>query len=362
LAKRKELVVFYAWQSDSPDETNKTAIRGALKKAADELEKRYDGLAIVIDDATRGIVGSGNVPDSIRLKIEACDIFVGDVTTINPSAGPGDEDRRCPNPNVAFETGYAAANVGWDRMIIVTNTAFGQMSDLPFDFDRQRVSQYALTAAPNSKKRKALAALMSDALGAIIERDPKRPEDLRRINPAQVQRKRDVANIIWAISQVSLARLDSIIDQLPDHVGRYADYAYESFHAVVTSASFHIYDRKLSSAFRRLDEAWSKALSYGQHYFMASSGVYIFGTPGGILPNPDEGKDYRRIAAEAAKMRKQLDKLLKIIRGDYIEVDLDETDRIARERLKSVVDQEEAMFGRRGADEAGERSAEPGTD
>ncbi|RUZ79410.1 hypothetical protein EN943_07500 [Mesorhizobium sp. M7A.F.Ca.US.006.01.1.1] len=344
MVKKQELMIFYAWQSDSPEATNKTAIRAALKKAAETLLIRHDRLSVIIDDATRGLIGSGNVPDSIRLKIEACDIFVGDVTTINPSLGEEDKDRRCPNPNVAFEAGIAASHVGWNRMILLTNTAFGPMSDLPFDFDRQRISQFDLAEAPNAKKRKALADLMTVALEVIVKGNPKRPEEMRALNPKQVHRKRDVANIIWAMSQVSIGRLEAIIADLPDRVRPYSHYVNEKFHAVVTSASFHIYDRKLAKAFRKLDQAWDRAFSFGQHYFSAPNGVYIFGTPRGALPHPDERVDYATISSLAVKMRKQLETLLAIVRTDYLEVDLEETDRIARERFNAEVGEVEAIL------------------
>lgn len=351
MAKR-EVVVFYAWQSDSPDETNRTAIRVALKKAVETLEGRHKGLGIIIDDATRGMVGAGNVPDSIRLKIEACDIFVGDVTTINPPSGPEDESRRCPNPNVAFEAGYAAAHIGWQRMIIVANTEFGPLDDLPFDFDRQRIAEYRLASAPNSKKRKTLATLMTEALEIIITGDPKRPAELRALDPKKVRRKRDVANIIWAMSQVQIARLEAIIEDLPDRVGPYSHSVYENFHAVVTSAGFHLYDARLAKAFRKLDAAWSKAFSYGKHYFHRAAGHYAFGNPRGVFPRPNEERDYQRIAKLAAAIRRQLNKLLDLIRSNYLEVDLDETDKAAIRRFRADIEEVKAALGPDEADKA----------
>lgn len=359
MSKKNELVLFYAWQSDSPAETNRTAIRDALKAVVERLEAKDPTLSIVIDDATRGMVGSGNVPDSIRLKIEACDIFVGDVTTINWAAEGSPPARPCPNPNVTFEVGYAAAHVGWDRIVLVMNLALGAMSDLPFDFDRHRVSGFNLSQAPNTKKRKNLADLLAVAIGAIVEGDPPRPADLRALDPAEIRRQRDVANIIWAMSQVASDRLDAIIDALPEHVGHYAHNQYENFHAVVTSASFHLYDRKLAKAFRKLDKAWSSAFSYGQHYFTTPGGLYAFGTPGGLSSHPDEERDFRRIAEAATAMRHQLEKLLARIRTRYLEVDLVETDRVARKRLAEEIAELEGGFNAQASDQADEAEAVP---
>ena len=40
--------------------------------------------------------------------------------------------RPAPNPNVLLELGYAAASIGSNRVILVQNTAFGDISTLSF--------------------------------------------------------------------------------------------------------------------------------------------------------------------------------------------------------------------------------------
>lgn len=48
-----KLTVFYAWQSDLSEKTNRYAIRTALRAAASALNTKH-GIEMVIDDATRG--------------------------------------------------------------------------------------------------------------------------------------------------------------------------------------------------------------------------------------------------------------------------------------------------------------------
>lgn len=57
--------------------------------------------------------------------------------------------RKTPNANVLIELGYAIATVGWNRIILVFNEASGDVTDLPFDINQQRVARY------NSAKRGA---------------------------------------------------------------------------------------------------------------------------------------------------------------------------------------------------------------
>jgi hypothetical protein len=326
----KSLTVFYAWQSDTASASNRNALRVALTEAAAELEDEYPGLTILIDEATRGMAGAGNVPDSIRDKIEACDIFLGDVTTINPDASAG--TRKVPNPNVVYETGFASALLGWNRVILVTNLCVASMDDLPFDFDRHRVTSYNIQGKPDSGARKQLAKLMATALRAIMESDPKRPADLRQRDPVLIRRERDIENARWAMSNVSIPHLQEFIEELPGRVSEAALFFYEGFHGVVTSNNFHIYDPELADAFKKLDQAWSAATSFGSHYYQTPSGLNVFGTPRGLRPHPDEEKALVSIGKAARQMRKHLDRLLAMLRTNYIEIDLDETDRQAIHR------------------------------
>lgn len=338
------VTIFYAWQSDSPVETNRNAIRTALNEAAANIETARPDVRLAIDEATRDMAGSQNIPDSIRLKIEACDIFVGDVTTINPSAPAG--ARRSPNPNVTFEIGYAAAYLGWARIILVLNTAIAKMDDLPFDFDRQRVGQFAIPTGA-AKERKNLTALLTDAVTAILDQNPRRPAELKKISPEQIKRERDVANARWALTAMHITTLQQHIYDLPHMVSDRAVSFYEDFHAAVTSKAFHIYDPELDAAFRGLDRAWADALSPAHRYHANGAGLNIFSNPMDGPLSDDQEQDWNRVERAAAEMHTQLDRLLSIIRERYLEIHTDDTDREAMRRYVREQQEIEARFQRK---------------
>lgn len=110
--------VFYSWQSDTKD--SRSVVQDALESAAASL-------GLEIDLATRDTPGAVDIHTTILEKIERCDVFVADVSIVNQLA----EGRRCPNPNVMFELGYALREVGPKRIIQVVNTHWGE--ELPFD-------------------------------------------------------------------------------------------------------------------------------------------------------------------------------------------------------------------------------------
>ncbi len=117
-----KITVFYAWQDSVSRKTNRYAIRDALNEASAELSGEHD-IEIHIDEATRGAVGSVNIPATILAKIQAADIFVCDITTVN--GNEPNKTFRMPNPNVTFELGYAVAYLGWERVVMLFNEALG---------------------------------------------------------------------------------------------------------------------------------------------------------------------------------------------------------------------------------------------
>ncbi len=322
----KVVTIFYAWQSDSPAPTNRNGIRSCLTSAASQVEASHPFIKLEIDEATRGMAGAGNIPAAIFDKIEACQIFLGDVTTIDPST----DKRKTPNPNVVFEAGYAAAHLGWDRMVLLANTELGDLSDLPFDFDRHRISQYKWKDEPGAKKAASaqLESLLVAAIEAILTKDPKKRVDMRGQSPAEVRRQRDLENLIWVLSSFPVSVAKSFADDPPDFITHQAIHFQEELDGVIASPYFHLYDQELNDAVRSLSEAWGEACSYGLRYYdMPNPLVHRFGQPG--QRSPAEDQDYDAIIAAKAAMGKALSKVLELVRDKYLEIEIRDLSRKA---------------------------------
>lgn len=140
--------VFYSWLSDLPNKTNRSFIETALERAAAAIAKD-DTFSIepVVDRNADGIPGSPSIISSIMDKISRSDMFVCDVSIINY----GNAERSTPNPNVIMELGYASAKLGWDRIIMVQNLAFGGPELLPFDIRGRRIVSYFLNEESSNK-------------------------------------------------------------------------------------------------------------------------------------------------------------------------------------------------------------------
>ncbi len=159
--------VFYSWQSDLPNATNRGLIGAALETAAKAL-RNDETLQIepVIDRDTAGVPGIPDIGATIFEKIANAQVFVCDVSLINQQA-----QKPTPNPNVLIELGYALSVLGSRRIIMVMNQAFGPVEQLPFDLRIKRALTYSAMEADTERApvRRSLEAQLTTALRAIFE-------------------------------------------------------------------------------------------------------------------------------------------------------------------------------------------------
>jgi len=161
--------IFYSWQSDLPNRTNRGFIGDCLRRAVEALHSANvvtEGLDI--DRDTLNEQGSPDIAATILHKIETCDVFLADVTIVNANAP--EQYRKMPNPNVLVELGFAAHARSWDRILCVANSAFGSEHDLPFDIRHRRLISYKLPADAESKDqaRKELAGVLTSRIREIL--------------------------------------------------------------------------------------------------------------------------------------------------------------------------------------------------
>ena len=138
VSARTSNTVFYSWQSDAPNNVCRGLIQRALEDALADLSEHYD-LDPRPDRDTLGAVGSPSIAETILSKIDRCAVFVADLSFV----GTGDFERpdgprKIPNPNVLIEYGYAWKKLGETAVIGVLNTAYGSVSQPPFDLRHRK--------------------------------------------------------------------------------------------------------------------------------------------------------------------------------------------------------------------------------
>lgn len=329
----QEIVIFYSWQSDLPKATNLQAIRIALRVASSNVEKDLAdrNLSIRADEATKRTPGSPNIPDTILRKIAGSDVFVCDVTPIY-KASDG-HPKSSANPNVIFELGYAVAQLGWSRVILLFNESFGGFpNDLPFDFDRHRASPYTLAEASVPKKsgHGPLIALLTEAIIAIIKDDPKKPSEAMLLTPEQTRRQRDIKNLSWLLENIHWPTLEQHIEETPKVVHGRIFHFYEGFNGVRNAKLFHLYDAELLARVDAIYRAWGKSVSFGARYERVRGGDhYIFSVPPNRAWTKQEQNAWDAIAKSIRDLHKAVKNFLDYVRANYLEIDLEELSNIA---------------------------------
>jgi hypothetical protein len=146
-------VVFYAWQSDRPRASTRDIVYDAAYAA---LARIGSTMRIEesprLDQDTKNESGTPPIAETIYRKIKNSALFLADVTfCCDISDDKGKVKKRIPNPNVMMELGFAAATIGWSRIIVVLNKKYGSPESLPFDL---RTHRFPITyeLAPNSEK------------------------------------------------------------------------------------------------------------------------------------------------------------------------------------------------------------------
>lgn len=165
-------VIFYSWQSDLPNPTNRGFIELALKNAATIISNdQAISVEPVVDRDTQGVSGSPDIASTIFSKITAADVFVADVSIVaHPTKA-----RPTPNPNVLIELGYALRCLGHERVILVFNNSFGKIGELPFDLKMRRLMTYSMSFKEQDRasERLKLEKQLEAAIRSALEQVPK---------------------------------------------------------------------------------------------------------------------------------------------------------------------------------------------
>ncbi len=159
-----ECTVFFSWQTDLPNKSNRSLIKKSIDTATKNLsEKSLKGTKFLYDESTYREVGAPDIGETIISKISKSDIFICDISIINKTS----KFRKSPNPNVMFELGYAASCLGWDNIICIYDTAVCKIDKLPFDINHRRILPYSST---NADVKKTLSSSIQNAIESMISK------------------------------------------------------------------------------------------------------------------------------------------------------------------------------------------------
>ncbi|GEM_PF-2860264 len=160
-------IVFFSWQSDVPE--NSDILRSFIKTSTKKFETTQN-VDVLYDEASRSVVGSQKVDEVILEKIKACDVFIADITPITRIETEENGKKKVkllPNPNVAFELGYAMHCLSMEQILIVLPLGIPH-GQLPFDFNHNRLIEFDEQTNPMDEEiEKSLSFCMKTRISLI---------------------------------------------------------------------------------------------------------------------------------------------------------------------------------------------------
>ena len=243
--------IFFSWQSDLPNKTNRNLIENSIKLALKKMNQDSPySLITEIDRDTKGVLGSPDIVDSILTKIDKCGLFIADISIINSSLN----GKSTPNPNVLFELGYAVKCLGWDRVICVFNSDFGDVSELPFDLRNRRILTYETSNISETRKK------LADIFKQIIDKNYYTLEQVQEVSDFySIKIYSCFINIISRIIKVlygsetvcSFEAITNVLNMTPTEINRLLSHELLGFNL------FTSYDEQIKILTNELDRITS---------------------------------------------------------------------------------------------------------
>jgi hypothetical protein len=327
--EEKRINLFYSWQSDIDKDTNLNAIRNSLRLCCTEVENQIPNLNINLEEATSNLPGSPNIPYSIIEKISNSDIFVCDITTINSECICN--VKRTPNPNVLIELGFAISTLGWNRIILLYNTNYGKFpDDLPFDIDRHRATNYAVSNKADKQGKDKLTETLIIAVKLIIEKNPQKSNEINNLSAEELKRKNDIEQLTRFLNSIHIETFDYFISRMPKNIYSKIFYYEAGVYDLTNSSTFYIYDTKLKEYIDTLIKYWHNLLMSSTYYHQEPNGQdYYYKMPADTFVSEDSEKEFHRLTKLTLDTEKLFKEFICYVRENYVEINLLETNRTA---------------------------------
>lgn len=320
--KTNDLVVFYCWQYDLPHDKNKDYIKYILEKVRREIFEEMS-INIIIDEATRDLLGSDKISHAILKKIQESDIFICDVSIINNEAF---NIRPVSNPNVLFELGCAVSFLNWERIILVFNEEFGSLSNLPFDLEKHRTTLYNSNYCDLDRERIFINSIKYKII-AIWKQNPIKGYLSPEIRKIKIKYEKDIQNINKFLKSFLITLIDQHVENAPRRINTDIYLFFEEFERLLkhNSYNFNIYDNELKELIYSFHFYWKNSLPdfyEDSYYHHVIDTILVFSNPGDAPLNENQEETWKRIEENKRLMHNCLHKILTLIRAKYIEVDI----------------------------------------
>lgn len=348
-----EYKIFYSWQSDCSEKTNKIYIREQLNQAIKRINSNKNGkLKIQYDEATRNTSGSCNIKETLLDKIDQSDYFIADVTPIiNQFKYIGLSNvkpevfnrilkvfdfKSISNPNVMFELGYAVNKLGWERIILVWNDFYGKIENAPFDIRGHAALTYF--CSHDFCETEKFQNKIFDEISKLLKYKPIKVKNITSSEEESqfIKRERDIESLNYLFSYVDFTCLNSIFNQGMNYINDNVFSYWEFFDVIYKNINFGFYNEILEALIKDIHKLWGNILSYPQYFDLDNHGNVKMRHDVWMFDKDGYNKFQETIKSDIPKLKVKVENFLKLVRDEYTVVDVDAQFLKARKHLADV--------------------------
>lgn len=333
--------VFYSWQADIQSNLNRNviekAIETAIKRANDSIKdptRLYH-----FDKDVLNIPGSADINDVLLKKIDACSVFVGDITPVAELPN----GKITPNANALFETGYAAGKKGLNRVILVMNGHQYPIERMPFDLKTKTILKYELSQEDLQleEKKKDVIRTLSNGIKTTLqlladEVDPiHETQELTDVQE-KIKRERDIVKLERFLRNLAIVPIQSLIsDGIEQGTMHYDIFTvYYNLQAVYNYFGFKLYDKEAGQLIDEFMRCFDASLSFGENFYHHFQHIYKFHENSSHTLG-----DYIKTLGELSIALKSL---VHYVHEKYVEIDAEQLDREAAAAFRKEIQERDA--------------------
>ncbi len=158
-------------------------------------------------------------------------------------------------------------------------------------------------------------------------------------------RRRDTRQLTSLLSTFNTHAIDDFIDRGPANgiiTNAVLDF-YEFFSAHISATAFHIFDEKLKKTIYAFKDAWNACMGYGEFFFYSGLNTFVKFQEPHEVENPSSILEARQnFTDDVAALEKAYSQLMNLVKNDYPEIDLEDTNSTASELLNDAPEPHES--------------------
>lgn len=303
--------IFYSWQSDLDPKLTRYYFKNAIEAARQKIEEEGSEHSLVLHEATSNLPGSPEIVSTILQKISNCHVFICDVSL----SKYGEKGKFSPNPNVLLELGYAIKCIGWERIILLFNSHFGDIKALPFDIPDRRVTSIDIVDPKAKDVLSRFNSIIYNAIKIILDKNPVIPSD----RDMSYEDEHDLEFAREFVEYIPPVVFKRFIERAPDYLSQDIISRFDGYEDHVAIADFHIFDSNISTLFydfmKKMKPYFNPSLYYSHdpnsgEYKAMHQTVY-----GNIIPKNHE--EIERLRQESESLYRSYFSLISVLKLKY---------------------------------------------